>query len=103
MGNWARPGALLPEKFESKLARAWTFEPRERRGAEDARQTGSTAMGKSAEARIAFYARITPAGDKLRRRLQRQLGNVSNSDLTERALQALAEDVASEKRPEVAA
>jgi hypothetical protein len=57
---------------------------------------------KRPQARVIFFARITPAGEKLRRKLQRLLGDPSNSELAERALQALAEDVC-EKRPEPAA
>jgi ABC-type ATPase with predicted acetyltransferase domain len=60
-------------------------------------------MRKPPEPRVIFYARVSPAIERLRRRLQRQLGNPSNSELAERALQALAEDVAEKRQAEAAA
>jgi hypothetical protein len=98
MGNRTGPGALQTEKFASKLSRA-REQPREHRGAEYAPGRTGRASMKPAEARTAFYARLTPVAEKLRRKLQRQLGNVSNSDLTERAFQALAA-VSEKKQPE---
>ena len=53
---------------------------------------------------ITFQARISPAAEKLRRRLQRQSGE-SNGRLVERALSALeaSPNEASEQQPEAAA
>jgi hypothetical protein len=59
-------------------------------------------MRKPARTYTNFYVRIDPASERLRRKLTAQLGDCSQAELVQRALQALAAEI-SEKHAEKSA